>query len=90
MLTAVAGFFLGFIVFGFLIASIFTVNVFILWAFLLVSTGVGFYIGLDEKRKDVIEIHITAFIGAYLIIRGISFFFENPEYKFPNEAQVFY
>jgi hypothetical protein len=37
------------------------------------------------NKKDEMKAHATVFIGAYLIIRGLSFFLGG----FPNEAQTF-
>jgi len=83
ILGGVAGFFVGFFLFA-LIFSLFLTSQIFLYITLIITTGLGAY-GI-YKYQEKIELHATVFIGAYLIIRGISSFLGG----FPEEEQLFF
>jgi len=83
ILGGIAGFFLGFLLYSLVIAMFIKSSPIILWAILIASSAAGTY--LMSVKKDEMEAHATVFIGAYMIIRGLSFFLGG----YPNEAQTF-
>jgi hypothetical protein len=83
ILGGIAGFFLGFLLYSLVFAMFIKSSPILLWVILIASSAAGAY--LMSVKKDEMEAHATAFIGAYLIIRGLSFFLGG----YPNEAQTF-
>ena len=83
ILGGIAGFFLGFLLYSLVFAMFIKSSPILLWIILIASSAAGTY--LMFAKKDEMEAHATVFIGAYLIIRGISFFLGG----YPNEAQTF-
>lgn len=83
ILGGVAGFFLGFFLFA-LVFSLFLTSQFFLYLTLIVTTAFGAF--AIFKYQEKVELHATVFIGAYLIIRGISNFLGG----FPEEEQLFF
>ena len=84
ILGGIAGFFLGYLLYIIVIAIFIKSTPILLWVILIASSAAGTYLML--AKKDGMEAHATVFIGAYLIIRGLSFFLGG---GFPNEAQTF-
>jgi hypothetical protein len=83
ILGGIAGFFLGFLLYSLVFAMFIKSSPILLWVILIASSAAGTY--LMFAKKDEMEAHATVFIGAYLIIRGLSFFLGG----YPNEAQTF-
>jgi hypothetical protein len=83
ILGGIAGFFLGFLLYSLVISMFIKSSPIILWVILIDSSAGGTY--LLFAKKDEMEAHATVFIGAYMIIRGLSFFLGG----YPNEAQTF-
>jgi hypothetical protein len=54
-----------------------------MWGFLILFSAGG--AAITAYDKDEMEAHTTVFIGAYLIIRGLSFFIGG----YPNEVKIF-
>lgn len=83
ILGGIAGFFLGFLLYSLVFAMFIKSSPILLWIILIATSAAGTY--LMFAKKDEMEAHATVFIGAYLIIRGLSFFLGG----YPNEAQTF-
>jgi uncharacterized membrane protein len=83
ILGGIAGFFLGFLLYSLVFAMFIKSSPILLWAILIACSAVGIY--LMYAKKNEMEAHATVFIGAYMIIRGLSFFLGG----YPNEAQTF-
>jgi hypothetical protein len=82
IIGSIAGFFLGFLLYSFLCGVFITGSSTIMWSILLASSAFGIYlVHVIEDNEHLASI----LIGAYLIIRGLSFLFGG----FPNEADVF-
>lgn len=82
ILGGIAGFFAGYFLFSLVISLIFTSQI-VLWITLIACTAAGAW--AIYKYQEEMELHATVFIGAYLIIRGLSNFLGG----FPEEAQLF-
>jgi hypothetical protein len=83
ILGGIAGFFLGYLLYIFVISMLIKSTPILLWVILITSSTAGTYLML--AKKDEMEARATVFIGANLIIRGLSFFLGG----FPNEVQTF-
>jgi hypothetical protein len=82
ILGAVAGFFLGFLLFTF-VFSAWAKSVVLLTALcFLGAVGVGY---LVYKYDKLLIVYLTSFIGAYALVRGISMFAGS----FPNEIFLY-
>jgi hypothetical protein len=77
---AIGGFFFGFLFYSMVFAMFIKSSTILLWIILIVCTAVGGWAMF--KYQEEAELHLTVFIGAYLIIRGVGFFAGG----FPNEA----
>ena len=82
ILGGIAGFFLGFLIYSLVFAIFIKSSPILLWVILIASSAAGTH--LMFAMKDEMETHATVFIGAYLIIRGLSFFLGG----YPNEVQT--
>ena len=83
ILGGITGFFLGFFLYSLVFAMFIKTSSIILWIILITCSIGGFFLMLNGRDK--VEAYLTAFIGAYLIIRGLSFFLGG----YPNEAETF-
>lgn len=80
----IAGFFAGFTLYTLVFAQFITSSTILLWITLIITTAAGGF--LMFTKGDEAEVHVTAFVGAYLIVRGASLVLGG----FPNEAETFY
>ena len=69
LLGSVGGFFLAVLTYGLIFAQFLT-NPWFVWIFLVIGAVGGFYIVF--KFKKVIIVQLTAVVGAYSLIRGVS------------------
>lgn len=83
VLGGITGFALGFFFYSLVFAMFIKTSSIILWIILFASTSAGFT--FMYMKRDKVEAYLTALIGSYLIIRGISFFLGG----YPNEAETF-
>jgi hypothetical protein len=83
ILGAVGGFFAGFLLYSLVFAQFITASPVFLWVILFACTAAAGF--ATFKWQEEMEVHLSAFIGAYLVIRGIAFFLGG----YPNEAQTF-
>ena len=83
ILGSMAGFFLGFLLYS-LFASFIASSLILLWLILIACSA--FFIFLMFIKDNDFEALAFISIGAYLIIRGLSFIFGG----FPNEAEVLF
>ena len=83
ILGGIIGFFLGFLLYSLVFAMFIKTSPIILWIILIICS-VGGFVYMKKNRNEV-EVYATALIGAYLIIRGLSFFLGG----YPNEAETF-
>jgi hypothetical protein len=83
ILGGITGFFLGFFLYSLVFAMFIKTTSIILWIILITCSIGGFFLMLNGR--DQVEAYLTALIGAYLIIRGLSFFLGG----YPNEAETF-
>jgi hypothetical protein len=83
VLGGITGFFLGFFLYSLVFAMFIKTSPIILWIILIASSSAGFIFMYKSRNK--VEVYATALIGAYLIIRGLSFFLGG----YPNEAETF-
>ena len=83
ILGGIIGFFLGFLLYSLVFAMFIKTSPIILWI-ILITCSVGGFVYMKKNRNKV-EVYATALIGAYLIIRGLSFFLGG----YPNEAETF-
>jgi hypothetical protein len=81
---AIGGFFLGFLLYSLVFAMFIKSSTILLWLTLIAFSALGGF--AIFKYQEEMELHVTVFIGAYLIIRGIAFFAGG----YPDEAQTFY
>lgn len=84
VLGGVCGFFLGFLLYSLVFAQFIKSTTAFLWITLVITTIFGAW-WVYNNQEDM-EVHISHFIGSYLIIRGIAFFAGG----YPNEAETFY
>ena len=84
ILGGIGSFFLGFLFYSLVFAMFIKSTTILLWITLIVFTVAGTY--FVYTRQEDLEVHLTVFIGAYLIIRGLSYFLGG----FPNEAETFF
>lgn len=70
VIGGIAGFFLAFLLYGLVFAKFVTQSTWLLWVTLFVGVAAGAY--LVFKFKSQILIQLTAIVGGYMIIRGIS------------------
>lgn len=83
VLGGIAGFFAGFMLYALVIAQFIVQSAILLWITLIASAVAGGY--LTVKKAEHLVMHITAAVGAYMIARGLSYFFGG----FPDEAETF-
>ena len=82
ILGAVGGFFLGFVLFNLVFAK---------WCdslvlLIIIAFGLAILVGFVAYKWDkLIIVYLTAFVGAYALVRGVSLFAGN----FPNEITSF-
>lgn len=82
LLGATAGFFLGFLLYTFVFAQ-WAQTVILLTILCLAGAVAGGY--LVWKHDKVLIVYLTAFIGGYALVRGVSMFAGN----FPNEIFLY-
>jgi hypothetical protein len=70
VLGAVGGLFASILIYGLLFAKFVTNSTWLIWVVMLVGTAAGFY--LTYKFKGAILVQLTALVGSYTLIRGIS------------------
>lgn len=84
VIGGIAGFFLGFILYSLVFAQFVKSTTALLWITIILTTGFGSY--AMSKWEEIMEVHVTHFMGAYMIIRGLSFFLGG----YPNEAETYF
>lgn len=82
ILAAAAGFFLGFLLYTFVFAQWLEYSA-VLFSLLFMGTVLGAFLGWKFDKRIIV--YLTAFLGAYALIRGISIFAG----KFPNEIVLY-
>ena len=70
VLGAIGGLFASILIYGLLFAKFVTNSTWLIWVVMLVGTAAGFF--LTYKFKGAILVQLTALVGSYTLIRGIS------------------
>lgn len=83
VLGGIAGFFGGFMLYALVLSQFLMQSSILLWITLIGSAIAGAY--LTVTRAEHLIMHITATVGAYMIARGLSYWFGG----FPDEATTF-
>lgn len=73
----------GGVMIGFVLTAAFLIkNVYAYWATIAACAGICFYIAI--KVEKIVIIVMTSFIGAYVMVRGVSFYIGG----FPSEMEL--
>ena len=81
----IAGFFIGFLLYNLVFAMIINSSPIPLWMILIITSAGGAFLMISFKGDKDAHVLPLVVIGAYMIIRGLSFFLGG----YPDEAQTF-